>query len=151
MLAKLASRTGGGIHVAHVSDADSLETIAEARRSGRRITAETCTHYLSFAAEEIPDGDTLFKCAPPIREAENRERLWEVRERRSHLARQNKTPRLACRVLSRFLGPDAGRDGCRGIRWLDTPPVRGAINTSFISRYIPRRFINRKSPPPPWR
>ena len=51
----------------------------------------------------------------------------------------------------RFLGPDAGRDGCRGIRWLDTPPVRGAINTSFISRYIPRRFINRKSPPPPWR
>ena len=50
----------------------------------------------------------------------------------------------------RFLGPDAGRDGCRGIRWLDTPPVRGAINTSFISRYIPCRFINRKSPPLPW-
>ena len=110
MLAKLASRTGGGIHVAHVSDADSLETIAEARRSGRRITAETCTHYLSFAAEEIPDGDTLFKCAPPIREAENRERLWEVRDRRSRLARRNKRPRArSTRLLSSFSRPGCGK------------------------------------------
>ncbi|HEX5902812.1 MAG TPA: amidohydrolase family protein, partial [Actinomycetota bacterium] len=40
-------------------------------------TAETCPHYLTFAAEEIPDGAAAFKCAPPIREAANRERLWE--------------------------------------------------------------------------
>ena len=75
---EIASTTEGApIHIAHVSDADSLEMIAEAGRQGKRITSETCTHYLTFAAEEIPDGSTLHKCAPPIREAENRERLWE--------------------------------------------------------------------------
>ena len=41
------------------------------------LTVETCPHYLTFAAEEIPDGDPRYKCAPPIRERENRERLWE--------------------------------------------------------------------------
>jgi allantoinase len=41
------------------------------------VTAETCPHYLTFAAEEIPDGATQYKCCPPIREAANRERLWE--------------------------------------------------------------------------
>ena len=77
-LVEIASTTEGApIHIAHVSDADSLEMIAEAGRQGKRITSETCTHYLTFAAEEIPDGSRLHKCAPPIREAENRERLWE--------------------------------------------------------------------------
>ena len=42
-----------------------------------RITAETCPHYLTFAAEEIPDGATQFKCCPPIREAANRERCGQ--------------------------------------------------------------------------
>lgn len=56
----------------------SLPLILAAKRAGKRLTAETCPHYLNFAHEEIPDGDTRFKCAPPIREAENRERLWEA-------------------------------------------------------------------------
>jgi allantoinase len=43
-----------------------------------RITAETCPHYLVFCAEEIPDGATEFKCAPPIRERANNELLWEA-------------------------------------------------------------------------
>jgi allantoinase len=50
--------------------------IAAARAEGLPLTVETCPHYLTFAAEEIPDGDPRFKCAPPIRERENRERLW---------------------------------------------------------------------------
>ena len=62
-----------------MSDADSLGMVKAARTAGKRITAETCTHYLMFAAEEIPDGNTLYKCAPPIREGENRDRLWKVR------------------------------------------------------------------------
>ena len=41
------------------------------------MTVETCVHYLNFAAEEIPNGDTRYKCAPPIRSAENRESLWK--------------------------------------------------------------------------
>jgi len=78
MLTQLATETGAPIHVAHLSDADSLGKVRTARAAGKRITAETCTHYLVFAAEEIPDGDTLYKCAPPIREKENRDRLWKA-------------------------------------------------------------------------
>jgi allantoinase len=72
----LARTTGCGVHVLHVSSSNALPLIAEAKRSGVPITAETCPHYLSFTAEEIPDGATQFKCCPPIRERDNREELW---------------------------------------------------------------------------
>lgn len=74
---ELARWTGCRVHILHVSSSDALPMIASARRDGVRITAETCPHYLSFAAEEIPDGATQFKCCPPIRESGNRELLWE--------------------------------------------------------------------------
>ena len=65
------------VHIVHLSSADALPMIARARDEGLALTVETCPHYLTFAAEEIPDGDPRYKCAPPIRERENRERLWE--------------------------------------------------------------------------
>jgi allantoinase len=65
------------VHIVHVSSADAIPRLEVARGSGLPLTTETCPHYLSFASEEIPDGDTRFKCAPPIREGQNRERLWE--------------------------------------------------------------------------
>ncbi len=65
------------VHIVHLSSADALPMVARARDEGLPLTVETCPHYLTFAAEEIPDGDPRFKCAPPIRERENRERLWE--------------------------------------------------------------------------
>jgi allantoinase len=65
------------VHVVHLSAADALPMIAAARAAGLPLTVETCPHYLCFAAEEIPDGDPRYKCAPPIRERENRERLWD--------------------------------------------------------------------------
>ena len=71
-----ARRTGGRAHVLHLSSADALELLAGARRDGLAVSAETCPHYLTFDAESIPDGATLLKCCPPIREAANRERLW---------------------------------------------------------------------------
>ena len=71
-----ARATGGRAHVLHLSSSDALPLIAAARRDGVRVTAETCPHYLTFAAEEIPGGATQFKCCPPIREADNREQLW---------------------------------------------------------------------------
>jgi allantoinase len=77
-LIDLARETGLRIHVVHVSAPETLELISLARAEGVRITAETCPHYLVFAAEEIPDGATEFKCAPPIREARCREGLWEA-------------------------------------------------------------------------
>src|SRR5205085_17940 len=55
---------------------NSLPALSEAKRDGVPITVETCPHYLAFAAEEIPDGATQFKCCPPIRERENCEKLW---------------------------------------------------------------------------
>ncbi|KAL5730267.1 allantoinase [Ranunculus cassubicifolius] len=71
------SAEGSHLHVVHLSDAKaSLNLIKEAKRSGDSITVETCPHYLAFSAEGIPDGDTRFKCSPPIRDAENREQLW---------------------------------------------------------------------------
>jgi allantoinase len=66
------------VHIVHLSAADALPLIAEARATGLPLSIETCPHYLAFAAEEIPDGDPRFKCAPPIRERENRERLWQA-------------------------------------------------------------------------
>ncbi|HEY0473926.1 MAG TPA: allantoinase AllB [Kribbella sp.] len=74
---ELARRTGCRVHILHVSSSDLLSMLAAARRDGVRITAETCPHYLTFCAEEIPDGATQYKCCPPIREAENRELLWK--------------------------------------------------------------------------
>ncbi|MDF2743846.1 MAG: allB [Actinomycetia bacterium] len=72
-----ARATGARAHVLHLSSSDTLPMLASARRDGVRVSAETCPHYLTFDAETIPDGATQLKCCPPIREAENRERLWQ--------------------------------------------------------------------------
>ena len=72
-----AAQTGGHAHIVHLSSSDALPMIASARREGVRLTAETCPHYLTLAAEEIADGATAFKCSPPVREAANRELLWD--------------------------------------------------------------------------
>ncbi|MBB0233048.1 amidohydrolase family protein, partial [Streptomyces calidiresistens] len=66
------------VHLLHLSAADALPLIAAARRDGVRVTAETCPHFLVLTAEEIPDGATEFKCCPPIRDADNRDALWEA-------------------------------------------------------------------------
>jgi allantoinase len=66
------------VHIVHLSSASSLEIIREARAKGLPLTVETCPHYLTFAAEEIPDGATEYKCAPPIRDAAEREALWNA-------------------------------------------------------------------------
>jgi allantoinase len=71
-----ARTTGARVHLLHVSSVESLDLLAKARADGVRITAETCPHYLTFAAEDIPDGATQYKCCPPIRSAANRDRLW---------------------------------------------------------------------------
>jgi allantoinase len=76
-LLDLAARTGARVHVLHLSSAAALPALAAARRRGVRVTAETCPHYLSFAAAEIPDGATQFKCCPPIRDDVNRDALWQ--------------------------------------------------------------------------
>ena len=62
------------MHIVHLASASALDAIRRARDEGLPLTVETCPHYLCLEAEEIPDGATHFKCAPPIRERANRER-----------------------------------------------------------------------------
>ena len=66
------------VHIVHLATAQALPLIAEAKKRGLPLTVETCPHYLHFAAEEIPDCATEYKCAPPIRSAQNREALWQA-------------------------------------------------------------------------
>jgi allantoinase len=77
MLAALCRETGCRTHIVHLSSSDAIETVTAARAEGLPISAETCPHYLTFAAESIPARSPAFKCAPPIRERANRERLWQ--------------------------------------------------------------------------
>src|SRR4029453_4099163 len=72
-VAEASAATGGRTHVLHLSAATGLDALA----GGERMSVETCPHYLTFEAAEIPDGATACKCAPPIRDAANRERLWD--------------------------------------------------------------------------
>jgi allantoinase len=65
------------LHIVHLANADALPLLEAAKAEGLPITVETCPHYLHFAADEVRDGDTRFKCAPPIREARHRELLWD--------------------------------------------------------------------------
>jgi allantoinase len=78
LAARLCAETRARTHIVHHSSSDALETIKASKAAGAPLTAETCPHYLRFAAEEIPDGHTEFKCSPPIRERENREALWQA-------------------------------------------------------------------------
>jgi allantoinase len=62
----------------HLSSAEALPLLRDARERGVPVTVETCTHCLWFEAATIPDGATQYKCAPPIRDARNREALWDA-------------------------------------------------------------------------
>ncbi|QCX79953.1 Allantoinase [Streptomyces sp. YIM 121038] len=77
-LIALARRIGARVHVLHLSSSDALPLIAAAKREGVRLTVETCPHYLTLTAEEVPDGASEFKCCPPIREAANQDLLWRA-------------------------------------------------------------------------
>lgn len=74
----LVREYGCRAHIVHLSAGAALATLEAARTEGLPITVETCPHYLYFSAEDIPDGGTQFKCAPPIREAMNQALLWEA-------------------------------------------------------------------------
>lgn len=76
MMIDLCRRHRCRVHIVHLAAAEALPDIRRAKEDGLPFTVETCPHYLTFAAEEIPDGATWFKCAPPIRDADNREALW---------------------------------------------------------------------------
>ena len=77
LLIRLAREFNARVHIVHLAAATALPALALARAKGAPITVETCPHYLTFAADEIADGATAFKCAPPLRRGEHREGLWQ--------------------------------------------------------------------------
>lgn len=78
LMIKLCEEFHCHTHIVHLSSADSLEQIAAAKQKGLPLTVETGQHYLYFNAEDVKDGQTQFKCAPPIREKENNDKLWQA-------------------------------------------------------------------------
>ena len=80
LMAGLCREFGTRVHIVHVSSAKCLPLVRAAKAEGLPLTAETCPHYLHFAAEGIADGSTLHKCAPPIRSRANQQLLWQALE-----------------------------------------------------------------------
>jgi allantoinase len=78
LLVDLCRETGCAVHIVHLSSASSLPILRAAKAERLPITVETCPHYLCLTADTIPDGATFYKCAPPIRDAKNREALWQA-------------------------------------------------------------------------
>lgn len=77
-LMKLSAETSAHVHIVHLASADALPLLVWGRAEGATITVETCPHYLTACAEEIADGATAWKCAPPIRERSHQDRLWQA-------------------------------------------------------------------------
>jgi allantoinase len=80
LLIRLAEEFAVHIHIVHLATEKALPLLADARACKLPVTVETCVQYLWFAAQEIPDGATEYKCAPPIRSAANRDALWSALE-----------------------------------------------------------------------
>ena len=78
LIVRLAREFGAYAHIVHVASSEAADAVARGKADGIDITAESCPHYLTFAAEDVPDGATEFKCAPPVREARHREALWNA-------------------------------------------------------------------------
>lgn len=76
LMIRLCRETGCRVHIVHLSCADALPAIRAAKAEGLPLTVETCSHYLTLHAEDVPEGNTRYKCAPPIREKANADRLW---------------------------------------------------------------------------
>ena len=78
LLIKLCRETGCHVHIVHLSASEALPLLENARNEDLPVTVETAPHYLYFESEKIADADTRFKCAPPIRNSENRKALWNA-------------------------------------------------------------------------
>ena len=93
MLLSLCRQYHFRLHIVHLSASQALSELRAARREGLPLSVETCPHYLHLAAESIPKGATQHKCAPPIRDRQNCEKLWQaLRDRAIDLVATDHSP-----------------------------------------------------------
>lgn len=76
--ATLAEWTGARIHILHISSADELRPLRDAKARGVDITGETCPHYLMLSADDYATFAGVIRVNPPVREACNQEPLWQA-------------------------------------------------------------------------
>jgi allantoinase len=81
LLIRLSREFRARVHIVHLSASAALPSLRRARHARYPISVETCPHYLFFESDAIADGAVAFKCAPPIRDATNRDRLWRALDR----------------------------------------------------------------------
>jgi dihydroorotase len=72
----LAEWTGARIHVLHISSAEELRPLREAKARGVDITGETCPHYVLLSTDDYARFAGVIRVNPPVREARNQEPLW---------------------------------------------------------------------------
>jgi allantoinase len=141
LLTALAAEYGVPIHIVHVSSAEAVAAVADARAAGLPVTAETCPHYLAFSAEEVPDGATALKCAPPIRVASHRDALWTgLREQTCSMIVTDHSPApppLKCPETGDFLaawGGIASLELSLAVVW--TEAARRGFGTLDLTRWM---------------
>jgi allantoinase len=149
MTVRLVRETGCRAHVVHLSSASALPMIAAAKAEGLPLTVETCPHYLVLRAEEVPDGATEYKCAPPIREDDNREALWAgLRDGTIDFVLSDHSPCVPALKLPEagdFLGAWGGIASLQlGLPNIWTEARRRGFTLADVSRWMsggPARFI----------
>lgn len=149
MTIRLVRETGCRAHVVHLSSASALPMIAAAKAEGLPLTVETCPHYLVLRAEEVPDGATEYKCAPPIREDDNRERLWAgLRDGTIDFVLSDHSPCIPALKLPEagdFLGAWGGIASLQlGLPNIWTEARRRGFSLADVSRWMsggPARFV----------
>ncbi len=143
-MVRLCREHGTRVHVVHLSSCDAVPIVREAAREGLPFSAETCPHYLTFAAEEIGDGATPMKCCPPIREQANREALWAaLRDGTIGSVVSDHspcTPALKKPELGDFLAAWGGIAGLQlGLSAVWTEASRRGFALADVSRWMSRR------------
>lgn len=144
---RLAKETRARVHVVHLSASQALEDIERAKAEKVAITAETCPHYLTLNSEEIEDGATHFKCAPPIRENQNREHLWEGLNRGliSFIVSDHSpcTPQLKNRETGNF---DTAWGGIAGLQFslpvIWTEMVKRGLTLGHLSHWMSEATVS---------
>jgi allantoinase len=122
------------LHIVHLSAMEAIPMLREARQRGVKITAETCFHYLSLAAEQIENGDTRHKCAPPIREQSNQDALWsEMLDQEDSVIKTVVSDHSPCTPDLKLLPADVPGTKSSTILWTEAMRRGLAVNETLLN------------------